>query len=46
MYIGIRGVPRRIISKAILLSVDDDVVSAPGPLQTYAGHAAGAEASF
>ena len=43
--IGIGDVPRRIIAKAILVSVGDDVVSAAGPLQTCAGHAAGSEAA-
>ena len=43
--IGIGDVPRRIIAKAILYSVNDDIVSAIGPLQTCAGHAAGSEAA-
>ena len=44
-HIGIGDVPCRIIAKAILLSVGDDVVSAAGPLQICAGHAAGSEAA-
>ena len=44
--IGIGDVPRRIIAKAILFSVGDDVISAAGPLQTCAGHAAGSEAAI
>ena len=43
--IGIGNVPRRIIAKAILYSVNDGIVSAIGPLQTCAGHAAGSEAA-
>ena len=44
--IGIGDVPRRIIAKAILFSVGDGVISAAGPLQTCAGHAAGSEAAI
>ena len=44
--IGIGDIPRRIIAKAILFSVGDDVISAAGPLQTCAGHAARSEAAI
>ena len=43
--IGIGEVPRRIIAKAILKVVENDVQSAAGPLQTCAGHEAGVEAA-
>ena len=35
-----------ITGTAILFSVGDDVISAAGPLQTCAGHAAGSEAAI
>ena len=44
--IGIGNIPRRIIAKAILFSIGDDVISATVPLQTCAGHAAGSEAAI
>ena len=43
--IGIGEVPRRIIAKAVLKTVSDDVQVAAGPLQTCAGHQAGCEAA-
>ena len=43
--IGIGDVPRRIVAKATLFVIGEDVVSAAGPLQTCAGHAAGSEAA-
>ena len=43
--IGIGDVPRWIIAKAILHVLGEDIVSAAGPLQTCAGHAAGSEAA-
>ena len=43
--IGIGEVPRRIIAKAILRVVRDDVKEAVGPLQTCAGFEAGCEAA-
>ena len=43
--IRIGDVPCQIIAKAILLSVGDDIISAVGPLQTCARHAAGSEAA-
>jgi len=43
--IGIGDVPRRIIAKAVLFVIGEDIVSAAGPLQTCAGHAAGSEAA-
>ena len=43
--IGIGDVSRRIVAKAILFVIGDDIVSAAGPLQTCAGHAAGSEAA-
>ena len=44
--IGIGEVPRRIIAKAILKVVGDDVKLAAGTLQTCAGHEAGCEAAI
>ena len=44
--IGIGDVSRRIVAKAILFSVGEDVMAAAGPLQTCAGHAAGSEAAI
>ena len=43
--IGIGDVPRQIVAKAILHVLGEDIVSAAGPLQTCAGHAAGSEAT-
>ena len=43
--IGIGDVPRRIVAKAILFVIGEDVISAAGHLQTCAGHAAGSEAA-
>ena len=43
--IGIGEVPRRIMAKAILRTIGDDVQSAAGPLQACAGHEAGCEAA-
>ena len=43
--IGIGDASRRIVAKAILFVIGDDIVSAAGPLQTCAGHAAGSEAA-
>ena len=43
--IGIGDVPRRIVAKAILFVVGEDIVSAAGLLHTCAGHAAGSEAA-
>ena len=43
--IDIGDVPRRIVAKAILFVIGEDVISAVGPLQTCAGHAAGSEAT-
>jgi hypothetical protein len=43
--IGIGEVPRRIIAKAILRVVRDDVKEAVGPLQTCAGFETGCEAA-
>ena len=43
--IGIGDVPRRIVSKAVLYAIGDDIVSAAGPLQTCTGHEAGSEAA-
>ena len=43
--IGIGDVPRRIVSKAVLYAIGDDIVSAAGPLQTCACHEAGSEAA-
>ena len=43
--IGIGEVSRRIIAKAVLKTVSDDVQVAAGPLQTCAGHQAGCEAA-
>jgi hypothetical protein len=44
--IGIGEVPRRIIAKAILKVVGDDVKLAAGTLQTCAGQEAGCEAAI
>ena len=44
--IGIGEVARRIIAKAILKVVGEDVKLAAGPLQTCAGHQAGCEAAI
>ena len=44
--IGIGDVSRRIVAKAILFSVGEDVMAAAGRLQTCAGHAAGSEAAI
>lgn len=43
--IGIGEVPRRIIGKSILKAVGDDIQEAAGPLQAYAGHETGCEAT-
>ena len=43
---SIGDVSRRIVAKAILFSVGEDVMAAAGPLQTCAGHAAGSEAAI
>ena len=43
--IGIGEVPRRIISKAVLHLIAQDIKKAAGPLQTCAGQEAGAEAA-
>ena len=43
--IGIGDVPQQIVAKAILYVIGEDVVSAAGPLQACAGHAAGSEAA-
>jgi len=43
--IGIGDVPHWIVAKAILFVIGEDIVSAAGPLQTCAGHAAGSEAA-
>jgi len=44
--IGIGDVPRRIVAKATLFVIGEDIISAAGPLQTCAGHAAGSEAAI
>ena len=44
--IGIGEVPRRIMVKAILKTIGDDIQSAAGPLQACAGHEAGCEAAM
>ena len=44
--IGISDVPCRIVAKATLFVISEDIVSAAGPLQTCASHAAGTEAAF
>ena len=44
--IGISEVPRRIMAKAILKTIGDDIQSAAGPLQACAGHEAGCEAAI
>ncbi len=44
--IGIGEVPRRIIAKAILKAIGEDVKLAAGPIQTCAGHEAGCEAAI
>ena len=43
--IGIGEFPRRIMAKAILKIIGDDIQSAAGPLQACAGHEAGCEAA-
>ena len=43
--ITIGGVLHRIVVKATLFVVGEGIVSAAGPLQTCAGHAAGSEAA-
>ena len=43
--IGIGDVPRRIVAKAILYVIGDDIALAAGPLQTCAGQSAGSEAA-
>ena len=43
--IGVGEVPRRIISKAILHLIADDIKDAAGPLQTCAGQEGGSEAA-
>jgi len=42
---SIGDVPRRIVAKATLFVIGEDIISAVGPLQTCAGHAAGSEAA-
>ena len=44
--IGIGDVPRRILAKAILYCIGDDVAEAAGPLQVCAGQVAGCEAAI
>ena len=44
--IGVGEVLRRIIGKAITWTVNDEIKEAAGPLQTCAGHGAGAEAAI
>ena len=44
--IGVGDVPRRIIAKAILHVIGDDIQLAAGALQTCAGHDAGSEAAI
>ena len=44
--IGIGDVPQRILAKAILHYIRQDIVVAAGPLQVYAGQAAGCEAAI
>ena len=44
--IGVGDVPRRIIAKAFLHVIGDDIQLAAGPLQTCAGHNAGSEAAI
>ena len=43
--IGIGDVPRRIVAKAILYVIGDDIALAAGPLQTCVGQSAGSEAA-
>ena len=43
--IGIGDMPHRIVAKAILYVIGDDIVLAVGPLQTCAGQSAGSEAA-
>ena len=43
---GVGDVPRRIIAKAILHVIGNDIQLAAGALQTCAGHDAGSEASI
>ena len=44
--IGVGDVPRRIIAKAILHVIGDDIQLAAGALQTCSGHDAGSEAAI
>ena len=44
--IDICEIPQRIMAKAILKSIGDDIQSAAGPLQACPGHAAGCEAAI
>ena len=44
--IGIREVLRRIIGKIVVWQLKEDIKEAAGPLQTCAGHPAGAEAAI
>ena len=44
--IGIGDVPRRILAKAILYCIGDDIAEAAGPLQVCAGQVAGCEAAI
>ena len=44
--IGISDVPRRILAKAILYCIGDDIAVAAGPLQVCAGQVAGCEATI
>ena len=44
--ISIGDVPQRILAKAILYCVGDDIAMAVGPLQVCAGQVAGCEAAI
>ena len=44
--IGIDDVPCRIVAKAILYVIGDDIALAPGPLQTFTGHSAGSKTAI
>ena len=44
--IGIGDVPRRILAKAILYCISDDITEAAGPLQVCAGQVSGCEAAM
>ena len=44
--IGIGDVPRRILAKAILYCIGDDIAVAAGPLQVCAGQVAGCKAAI